>query len=293
MAAAPCDLNVLIDEEHPAETVKKVEQLIRFGYQVIALNTIHRISAKRARTGKKKGGVAEASCKITPEKIISMLKTKPDNFKILSRVTVILETHDHIRELQSEYIKSFDLVAVRPVNDKLFHQVCTQLDVADIISLDLDSRLTFKVKFRPLSAAIERGLFVEISYASSIRSSSLRQNVLFNGMGLVTRSRGRGFILSSGAENFMEIRGLCDVINLGLLFGLREQNSKEAITRNCRDAILHAYSRKHTAKSVISMRKVGEPLSTMETIIKNTQHNSSVIDDVFTQEPLIKRIKQD
>ncbi len=134
MAKAAYDLNVLVDDENPAQTVQKVEQLIRFGYQVVALNRIHTVTAKRKRDGRKATPTADFAS-ITPQKISSMLKNKPENFKILSRITVILDSPDHVRELQSDFVKSFDIVAVRPTNEKLFHQACTQIDLADIISL--------------------------------------------------------------------------------------------------------------------------------------------------------------
>ena len=98
------DLNVPI-EDNLEETVKKVERLIRFGYHVIALNRNHTISnAKRKRGGKKVEEENDrpndvSTTRITTERVASMLKEKPDNFKILSRITVNLESQEQVRVL--------------------------------------------------------------------------------------------------------------------------------------------------------------------------------------------------
>eukprot|EP00112_Aurelia_sp_Birch-Aquarium-sp1_P026067 Seg900.8 transcript_id=Seg900.8/GoldUCD/mRNA.D3Y31 product="putative ribonuclease P protein subunit 3" protein_id=Seg900.8/GoldUCD/D3Y31 len=292
------DLNVPIEDNLEA-TVKKVERLIRFGYHVIALNKNHTIpNVKRKRGGKKveegNGRPNDVSTQITCERVASMLKEKPDNFKILSRITVNLESQEQVRVLQNDYVQSFDLIAIRPANEKLFQQACLSLEHADILSMDLDSKIPFRMKHNTLGAAVERGVYLEVSYASAIRSTSLRQNVLANGISLVKRSKGRGVIISSNAENFMEIRGPNDVSNLGVMFGLKEAKSKLAISKNCHDVILHAYSRKHTAKCVITMRKVGQPLSNIETVVKNEIENENETETEETdeemedQEPAVK-----
>ena len=178
------------------------------------------------------------------------------------------------------------MIAIRPTNEKLFQQACLSLEQADILSMDLDSKIPFKMKHNTLGAAIERGVYPEVSYASAIRSTSLRQNVLANGISLVRRSKGRGVILSSNAENFMEIRGPNDVSNLGVLFGMKEAKSKLAVSKNCHDVILHAYSRKHTAKCVITMRKIGQPLRNIETVVKNEMKSGDQTETEETDEEM-------
>ena len=288
MATAYYDLNVLVDDENPSVTVRKVEQLISLGYQVVALNRIHTVCAKRKSNGKKVVKKTDVNT-ISPENILAMLENRPDNFKLLSRVTVLLESHEHVRELQSDYVKSFDIVAVRPTSLKLFQQVCTQIELVDIISMELDSRVPFKTGYKAFGAAVARGIFVEISYASAIRSSSLRQSVLANGIHIATRCRGRGIILSSSAEHYMEFRAPYDVANLGLLFGLTERNSKLAVTKNCYDVTLHAYSRSQTAKSVITMRRIGDPMSALESIVKMKNEDVNTGEPVMSEIPIIKQ----
>ena len=99
-------------------------------------------------------------------------------------------------------------------------------------------------------------------------------------------------MFSSGAENYMEIRGPHDIINLGLLFGLKDRNSGDAVTKNCKSVILHAFARSKTAKSVISIRKVGELLCTLESIVKMSPSDEYELPSVFAEEPLEKDSKK-
>lgn len=43
---------------------------------------------------------------------------------------------------------------------------------------------------------------------------------------LTRATRGKGIIISSGAREAFELRGAYDVINIGVLFGLSEQQAK-------------------------------------------------------------------
>ena len=48
---------------------------------------------------------------------------------------------------------------------------------------------------------------------------------------LVRATQGHGIIISSGSRNAFELRGPYDVINLGVLFGMSEQQAK--VTHSC------------------------------------------------------------
>ena len=271
MAKRYYDLNVPFAEDL-TETTKKVERLIKFGYHVIALNKLYVPTNKRKRGGKKlvdgDNGELNFDHKGVAEKISSMLTEKPMDFKILTRITVIVDNPDQVRCFQQEYIRSFDIIAIRPTNDKMFLQACMQMEHIDVISLDTDYKIPFKIKYSMVGAAIERGVFIELSYASAIRSSSLRRNVLANAVNLVKYCQGKGIILTSNGEHFMEIRAPKDVINLASMFGMKGSQANDTVCNSCRGVVLHAYARSQTAKSVITMRKVGAPASDMEKIVK-------------------------
>ena len=286
------DLNVPIDNDL-TETAKKVERLAKFGYNVIALSTLYTPTCKRKRGGKKRTEADNeeitSSHKEIAEKISKMVTEKPHNFKILTRVTVVVDNPDQVRCLQQDYVRSFDIVAIRPTNDKLFLQACTQMEHIDIISLDIDNKLAFKVKHSTARAAIQRGLFVELSYASAIRSSSLRKIVLANAVSLVRYCNGKGIIFTSAGEHFMEMRAPKDIINLASMFGLKSNEANDTISKSCRCVVLHAYARLQTAKSVITMRKIGEQSNNLERIAREDEN---IEEDLPESIPDLKRAKQ-
>ena len=286
------DLNVPIENDL-TETAKKVERLAKFGYNVIALSTLYTPTCKRKRGGKKRTEADNeeitSSHKEIAEKISKIVTEKPRNFKILTRVTVVIDNPDQVRCLQQDYVRSFDIVAIRPTNDKLFLQACTQMEHIDIISLDIDNKLAFKVKHSTARAAIQRGLFVELSYASAIRSSSLRKIVLSNAVSLVRYCNGKGIIFTSAGEHFMEMRAPKDIINLASMFGLKSNEANDTISKSCRCVVLHAYARLQTAKSVITMRKIGEQSNNLERIAREDEN---IEEDLPESIPDLKRAKQ-
>ena len=271
MARKYYDLNVPLDDDWK-NAAKIIERLAKLGYNVVALNKLYLPSNKRERGGKKKvdasNGESTPNYRAIAEQLLKNTTEKPNDFKILTRVTVIIDNPDQVRCLQHDYIRSFDIIAIRPTNDKLFLQTCTQIEQVDIISLDLDNRIPFKIKHSMALAAIRRGLFIELSYASAIRSSSLRRTVLANAVSLVKYCCGKGLVFTSAGEHFMEMRAPKDIINLASMFGLKSDQANDTISRNCKSVVLHAYARSKTAKSVITMRKIGEPSNDLEKIVR-------------------------
>ncbi|XP_031134994.1 ribonuclease P protein subunit p30-like [Sander lucioperca] len=62
--------------------------------------------------------------------------------------------------------------------------------------------------------------------------------------------KGKSVILSSAAEKPLELRGPCDITNLGLLFVLSDGEAKEVVSSTCRSVVIHAETRK-TASGII------------------------------------------
>ena len=286
------DLNVPVESDL-TETAKKVERLAKFGYNVIALSIFYSPTGKRKRGGKKRTEAGDeeitSNHKEIAKKLSEMITEKPRNFKILTRVTVVVDNPDQIRCLQQDYVRSFDIVAIRPTNDKLFLQACTQMEHIDIISLDIDNKIAFKIKHSTARAAIQRGLFIELSYASAVRSSSLRKIVLANAVSLVRYCNGKGIIFTSAGEHFMEMRAPKDIINLASMFGLKSSEANDTISKSCKRVILHAYARLQTAKSVITMRKIGTQSNNLEKIAREDE---DIEEDFPGSTPDHKRAKQ-
>ena len=280
------------------ETVNKVNSLVKLGYEVIAFNILHTFTAKKQNKKKKQKGNQDGGDQVLqfdPRKfvidVVSHIKPKPKGFKLLSRVTAVLEDQLHVRELQSPYIQSFDILAVRPTNEKLFHQACKEMEV-DLISIEMEESRPFRVKFSSVGMASERGIHFEIYYAPAIRSHSTCKQVLRSGIEIVKNSKGKNVILSSNADSYMEMRGPYDIANLGLLFGLTENQARAAISKNCESVVLHAFGRKQTAKSVLSITKldVTKPSEVQE---KEKIHDRCNSSDEESLEPERKKKKSE
>ncbi|CAG8744988.1 6969_t:CDS:2, partial [Gigaspora rosea] len=159
-------------------------------------------------------------------------------------------------------LSTYDILAVRPTNEKTFQNACNTLEI-DIISLEMGSRLTFYLKHSIVGLAIERGIFFEISYAPAIRGmfhyyiilleySTSRRHLISNAQNLVRVSRGKNIIITSEAQRAMELRGPYDIVNLGTIMGMNQAIAKECITTNCRSVVIHAATRRNTHKAVVS-----------------------------------------
>ncbi|KAK9455966.1 RNase P subunit p30-domain-containing protein [Dipodascopsis uninucleata] len=177
--------------------------------------------------------------------------TYPDvNF--LTRITIQLSDSSQSQSLPSLASK-FDLVVVKPTNEKLFIAACTSLDSIDLITLDLSNRLPFHLRHRTLGAAISRGLKFEIKYSSSIKEINARRNLISNAASLYRATRGKSIIISSNACNSLESRSPYDVINLSTLWGFTTEKGKSAITTDARSVVVHARIRRQSYRQVVEI----------------------------------------
>ncbi|XP_026206467.1 ribonuclease P protein subunit p30 isoform X2 [Anabas testudineus] len=172
--------------------------------------------------------------------------------RVLNRLTVVMSDSSHFRPNAAEY-RSFDLLAVQPTTEKLFHSACMLLDI-DIICISVTEKLPFFFKRAPVNGAVDRGVVFELCYSAAIRDSTMRRYTIANALSLMESCKGKNVILSSAAEKALELRGPYDITNLGLLFGLSDAEAKEAISSTCRSVLLHAETRK-TASGIIYTTK--------------------------------------
>uniref|UniRef100_A0A8C6HWY1 Ribonuclease P protein subunit p30 n=1 Tax=Mus spicilegus TaxID=10103 RepID=A0A8C6HWY1_MUSSI len=204
-----------------------VETAAHLGYSVVAINHIVDFKEKKREIEK-------------PVAVSELFTTLP----IVQRAT-------------SSRVRLYDIVAVFPKTEKLFHVACTHLDV-DLVCITVTEKLPFYFKRPPVNVAIERGLGFELVYGPAVRDATMRRYTISNALNLMQICKGKNVILSSAAERPLEIRGPYDVANLGLLFGLSENDGKAAVSTNCRAVFLHGETRK-TAFGIISTVKKPRP----------------------------------
>ena len=79
----------------------------------------------------------------------------------------------------------------------------------------------------------------KLVYSPAIKDSTMRRYTISNALNLMQVCKGKNVIISSAAERSLEMRGLYDVANLGLLFGLSESDTKAAVSTNCQAVLLY------------------------------------------------------
>jgi len=160
--------------------------------------------------------------------------------KKYKRLTVVLNEVSQIGPLNSNQIitDNFDIVAVQPTDEKTFNAACATANV-DIISLDVSTRLSFGLRPAIVHQATSRGIYFEVAYSLSLRDPSTLRYFVSTAVSITRSTRGKHFIISSGALSDMELRSPKDIANLCSLFGLAFSNGKETVQKAPQQVILH------------------------------------------------------
>ncbi|KAK1811825.1 RNA-binding RNA processing protein rpp1 [Friedmanniomyces endolithicus] len=236
------DLNVpySANEAHLSRTLAFISEL---GYNVVALN--HSIVGKLP---------PQITCAI-PDPL--PLKDVPPNLEIRRRVTLTL-TESYQNARLAELARAYDILAVRPVDERSLQLACSSLD-CDIISLDLTQRLPFYFRFKMLSEAVKSGKRFELCYSQGVLGdSAARRNLISNATQLIRASRGRGLIISSEAKAAVGCRGPWDAINLATILGLAQDRGFEAMSKEPRNVVVTAQLKRTSYRGVIDVVHGGE-----------------------------------
>ncbi|XP_016518427.1 ribonuclease P protein subunit p30 isoform X2 [Poecilia formosa] len=199
------DLNVLFSADR-SRLQSLVETAAHLGFSTVAINYVFEPTTKKKQ---------EVPSPVPISELIGHLpvvqgRSRP--IKVLNRLTVVMSEASHFRPNATEY-RAFDLLAIQPTTEKLFHTTCMLCDV-DIICISVTEKLPFFFKRAPINGAIDRGVVFEVSYASALRDSTMRRYTIANAVCLMESCKGKNVIVSSAAEKALELRGPYDIINL-------------------------------------------------------------------------------
>ncbi|CAL0332261.1 unnamed protein product [Lupinus luteus] len=209
-------------------------------------------------------------CSISPLTITSLFKLLPalsssaklhrdllgipmsTPFRQYTRLTVCVDSGPQCQAMNSgnPILRSYDLVAVKPLNQNSFDLACEKMEV-DIIAIDFSIKLPFRLKQHLIKAAVQRGVHFEVTYACLITDIQSRKQLITNAKLLMDWTRGRNIIFSSAAPSVNEFRGPLDVSNLLSLLGLSKDRAKEAISKNCRIVLANSLKKKQFYKEAI------------------------------------------
>lgn len=242
------DLNVVYSTEH-AKLATSLAFFSELGYSVVAL-----------------------AVSITGKLPATLPTVEFDQFrgsqfpKALSRLTFTISDHTQNHRVNS-LTTTYDIVALRPTNDKAFQLCCSSLD-CDIISLDFTQRIQFPIKFKTVASALQRGIRFEICYSGGITGGSDATRNLISGAGaLIRATRGRGIIVSSEASTALGLRAPSDVINLATVWGLSQERGRESVCDEAARIVRLAGMKRTSYRGVVDVVEDGThdiPLETQK-----------------------------
>ncbi|CAN1145838.1 Protein GAMETOPHYTE DEFECTIVE 1 [Linum perenne] len=102
-------------------------------------------------------------------------------FRQYTRLTICVDSTAQAQVLNSgnPILKSYDVVAVKPANQIVFDHACLKSEV-DIIAIDFSEKLPFRLKMSMVKAAVERGVYFEITYSDLIADAQARKQMIPN-----------------------------------------------------------------------------------------------------------------
>lgn len=286
------DLNITVNEHNVTRLRELCETLISYGYKTAALNhEMEDLGSDTKKKKKKKGEIREVT-DIVPEplEISALVKEFGDKLTLVHRLTFPFSDQQQFHTLnQSKNLKKYKILAAVPTTQTAFQSACSNLDV-DIISLDCVSRNSIRINRKMYNLAVERGTFFEITYAPAILDSTARRNTIYVAHMYHTFGKSKNVIISSGAQESKYIRGPYDIVNLGLIFGLSEEQAKKAVSSTCRSLLIHADGRR-CGKVVACIQRDMSPERSNEVPIKERCEQEEKMDEEDGG-PILKKMKQ-
>ncbi|GMH44352.1 hypothetical protein BSKO_12286 [Bryopsis sp. KO-2023] len=224
------------------------------------------------------------------EKFRELLEGKRQ-LKQLKRLTLVTEEISESQCLHSKnpVLEQYDLVAIQPMSTAVAEQACAALDI-DLITVDLTNHLPFNYKQYWLRKAAERGIHIELCYSKALKDTNQRQRFFSGARKFYDWTRGKNLIVSSGADDRMELRAPYDVINLTTFLGLKEKHAKESISHRCAEIVRNAQSRKTMFKGAVLIESI--PLEDSDDVEKDDVESSDSMDTDFDSDSAPKETKE-
>jgi RNase P/RNase MRP subunit p30 len=170
-----------------------------------------------------------------------------ENLKIMSRLTIEVSDSKDLYQFSNpnNALKSYDILAVIPKNEKMFELCCSDVNV-EIVSINMEEKFNFTSKKAQILAAIERGMFFEMNYLNFIRDSGKRSIFIANVLLLLEITKGKNMIISSFAESYFDHRSPYDILTIfESIFEIKKEAIKKMLSENCEKVILKSIQRKY------------------------------------------------
>ncbi|KAH8333880.1 hypothetical protein KR059_004214 [Drosophila kikkawai] len=214
-----------------------LNELVELGYKTIAIDQSFDHSRKEA-------GKRGSEMFPEPHKVEHLRKEFADKLRILQRITILYVDVNVAHAMSvSLNLRKFNLIAGQPKTDAALTHCCTTFN-GDLVTFDPAAGSRLMVNRKAYQVAVRRGMFFEIKYGPAIADSNNRKDMIKVAHNYGIKGKSRNIIFSSGAEHQFQLRGPYDVANLAFIFGLSEDQGKNAVDRHCRQLFLRAESRR-------------------------------------------------
>ncbi|XP_053675585.1 ribonuclease P protein subunit p30 [Anopheles nili] len=223
-----------------------LREAIELGYRNIAIEQI--FDASKALISNKNDAIPKPHC-------LKELKAAiGGQLRLLNRLTVMFsDTSVSLILNKSNNLRGYNLIAALPTNESSFQYACQTMACDLITYSSAASHLKMNRKFYYL--AVDRNIAFEIKYAPAIINSNERKATIKRAHRYHSFGKSKNVIISSNALNPFQLRSPYDIVNLGLIFGLSEEQSKESIRGVPNRILLSAEGRRFgKAGVVISLR---------------------------------------
>ncbi|GJQ86603.1 hypothetical protein Trydic_g7836 [Trypoxylus dichotomus] len=264
--------------------------LIEQGYRTIAINQVLEEANLEPKKKKKKGEPRDVG-DIVPAPIDVTKYEDSGVLKILNRLTIIFSNQDIFSKItKSPNYKKYHIIAILPLTQNAIQFTCSNID-ADILSYDPENKISYKLTRKIYNQLVDKGFYFEILYAPAIQDSAQRKNMIQTSHIYHTYGKSKNIIISSGATSSMLLRGPYDIINLGIIFGLSEEQAKNSILHCGRNVYLNSLGRS-CGKTIMFVENVCE---TIETNGRNNVKENIIEDEdeeMELEQPAQKKTKQ-
>ncbi|KAL4435844.1 hypothetical protein ABPG74_015812 [Tetrahymena malaccensis] len=219
------------------------------------------------------------------EKSMNMQKDLPNvsKFEQLKRITLEINDGKYLPQLKSNTaLATYDIIAIKTRNEKVFHSLCIDYDDYDILCFDMSERLPFIPKRGWIQEAVRKGISFEICYSEAIEDPAKKRTVLANCINIVKMTKGKNVIFSSSCSSDFDHRSPFDIIMLGTLIGLTKDQTHDALKKYPANCIKRSRYRKtyegtisHASKNDIEeFKKKNE--AQIERIQKKVKKNEEI-----------------
>uniref|UniRef100_A0A336LWP6 CSON006410 protein n=1 Tax=Culicoides sonorensis TaxID=179676 RepID=A0A336LWP6_CULSO len=242
-----CDL-CISNYKDLKEVTLMLRDLVELGYRNVAIEQIYNDTTTDTKTKK--------FDPIPPPLDMKLFEEFKGKLRIFNRITIIFsENSVSLVTNKSQNLRKYHLFAVVPTTDNALIYACQAMN-CDLISYNSET-IRVKIARKHYFEACSRNIYFEIKYAPCIVDSNDRKSTISKAQKYKALGKSRNIIMSSGATERFQLRSPYDVAHLGWIFGLSEEQAKDAVCGKARQLLIRAETRR-CGSAIVYVRRIKE-----------------------------------